>query len=321
MPFLWIQSKVKETINNHSIDKESLRITHNEFHRIHPQRKSPKEFIKRVSHCLSLGKNASMTLEAAIALPLFLFFFVNILFFLEVIRLQSNMTIILKEVGTPLTVYGHMYQDNFEKEGEGESGIPIGIGFSYGYVSGKVQNSLQLEYQESIPIAGHGQDVQYFHSKIMGEKDLIDLVAVYGIEAPIKIVNYPKFYLFSRFYGRAFTGYDVTGGGRGEQQEEYVYITETGSAYHKRINCTHLQLSITSVNRNKLSSMRNESGEVYKPCELCGINGEKQYLFITNQGNRFHNNIQCSGLKRTVHSIPLSKVGDQSPCLRCTGGK
>lgn len=64
---------------------------------------------KRISLCLFLKKNqknASMTLEAALVLPLFLFALMNVMSLIEVYRLQSNMNMKLHQTAKEMAVIG-----------------------------------------------------------------------------------------------------------------------------------------------------------------------------------------------------------------------
>ena len=59
-------------------------------------------------------------------------------------------------------------------------------------------------------------------------------------------------------YMRAWTGYDVERNAGGSESEEYVYITETGTVYHRERNCTHLTLSIELAGKDEVEQLRNE---------------------------------------------------------------
>lgn len=101
-----------------------------------------------------------------------------------------------------------------------------------------------------------------------------------------------------------------------ETDETYVYITPEGRVYHLYRDCTHLNLSIQSVSLAKALSSKNEYGEKYRKCELCG--GQTGALvYITSEGNCYHFRRSCSGLKRTVRQVPLSTVEGRSCCIRC----
>lgn len=101
-----------------------------------------------------------------------------------------------------------------------------------------------------------------------------------------------------------------------QTDETYVYITPEGRVYHLYSDCTHLSLSIQSVSIGKALSSKNEYGESYRKCELCGDQAGG-LVYITSEGNCYHFQRSCSGLKRTVRQVPLSTVEGRSCCIRC----
>lgn len=110
---------------------------------------------------------------------------------------------------------------------------------------------------------------------------------------------------------RAWIGFTELG-----EQETYVYITPEGEVYHLTADCTHLLLSTYRVTLQKAKTTKNEYGESYQPCERCRET-PGSYVYITREGNRYHSEGDCSGLKRTVKMVPLSSVADRGCCLRC----
>lgn len=105
-----------------------------------------------------------------------------------------------------------------------------------------------------------------------------------------------------------------------ETEEAYVYATPEGSVYHLYGDCTHLNLSIQRVSFAKACSAKNEYGEKYRACELCG-EASGALVYITSEGNCYHSERSCSGLKRTVCQVPLSEVGERGCCIRCMSRK
>lgn len=100
--------------------------------------------------------------------------------------------------------------------------------------------------------------------------------------------------------------------------ETLVYITSTGSVYHRSRDCTYLRLSIRQVFYEDLGSERNQSGGRYTPCEYCVRSGSAGgVVYITDHGTSYHSSAGCQGLKRTVMAVPLSEVGGRPCCSRC----
>ena len=146
---------------------------------------------------------------------------------------------------------------------------------------------------------------------------MVTLVEPERIRSVVPILGDPGTAIVSCCYMRAWTGYDVehrAEGGEGE--ETYVYITDGGSAYHMARNCTHLTLSITLAGKEEMETLRNAAGGRYRPCERCGGDGSG-IVYITKEGDRYHNTIECSGLKRSVRCIPISEAVGRTPCSRC----
>ncbi|MCD2493499.1 hypothetical protein LQE92_12825 [Lacrimispora sp. NSJ-141] len=103
-----------------------------------------------------------------------------------------------------------------------------------------------------------------------------------------------------------------------DETEEYVYITQNGTVYHRKRECTYLKLSIRSVAGNSVSGLRNEEGSKYRPCERCMKDALMTgTVYITDTGNRYHRTRNCSGLNRWIMKVPLSQVGGKGPCSRC----
>lgn len=118
---------------------------------------------------------------------------------------------------------------------------------------------------------------------------------------------------------RAWTGRDDdSAGANSASSSEYVYVTETGTVYHTSSSCTHIDLSITSVSMQAAEGMRNESGGKYHACEKCVKDSSMSgNVYITKYGDRYHNSLSCSGLKRTVKMVNIDSVSDLRECSKC----
>lgn len=117
---------------------------------------------------------------------------------------------------------------------------------------------------------------------------------------------------------RMWVGYTGEGFLTGEK-ETIVYMTPSGTVYHKSRECTHLTLSIRDISFENIEQQRNESGGKYSACEHCVKKGkENARVYITDYGSSYHSSINCQGLKRTIMAVPLSEVGGRKCCSKCS---
>lgn len=117
----------------------------------------------------------------------------------------------------------------------------------------------------------------------------------------------------------AWTGTEFpdNGGEQGET-EQMVYVTTSGSVYHKDPGCSYLNVSLKQIPGNSVKSASNQYGEHYSACETCSRNQNPAgVVYVTEQGNRYHNLESCSGLKRSVRLVRASSVAEMGCCSRC----
>lgn len=148
----------------------------------------------------------------------------------------------------------------------------------------------------------------------------ITLPDVYSYTPVGALVSLPKIWMQNTVKVHAWTGSDGTEftDEAGGEPEEMVYVTVSGSVYHKNAGCRYLDLSISQVAGSNISSLRNDNGEKYHACETCSKNQNPAgTVYITSTGNRYHNLASCSGLKRTVMLVKHSQVSEMHVCSKC----
>lgn len=273
----------------------------------------PLSFQKRVSLSgFSYTYKASMTVEAAVIVSLFLIVILNLLSILDFVRLQSSMAAALHQVGKRLSIYGYAY----DKSGLEIEEYPLtSVVFSYTYVKSSVEKYMGEGYLENTVLKNGKSGVYYGNSRIM-ENDRIDIIALYEVSGLFHLNGIKGIPMFSRFYGHVWNGYDVENQGKADDAELYVFITKNGTVYHRNRSCTYLNPSVKAVHFDDLNEKRNENGAVYYACERCGT-VKSAVAYVTEQGTRYHTSLECSGLKRTVYSIPFTEVGNRAPCSKC----
>ena len=255
-----------------------------------------------VSSCLK----GSLTVETALTLPFFIFAMLTIIMLAEGIRFSGDLSAALMETSKKYSVYAYAAKN-------------VSMNGAAGFLSGKAismtlgkQMTLQ-ELKYMYPENG----LNFLFSSVMSENQMIDMNAIWKMKQFFPLLPINDFYVIDRARIRAFTGYDNSGKeDSSDTDEEMVFITESGSVYHRSRGCSHLNIKISAVHRSQVGGERNNNGGKYYPCEYCG-GGSTDTLYITEDGDRYHTKISCPGLKRTIRMVPLSKVGGRRPCSKC----
>ena len=305
-----------------------------------PKRPSPKRrissffggFIERASLFIALKRKiaAGMTIEAAIVLPLFMFFFMNLGSAIEMIRLHGNLQLALWESGNRMCVYGYVGAlggGEAAKEEKREHSVWEEMGdivLSYTYVKSQVVDYVGRDYLEESPLCKGADGLQFWESH-MGTSDevvsgdILDIVMTYQVSPLMEIPYVKPFRMFNRYYGRLWTGYDVGGANGGEKREDVVYVAENATVYHEFRECTHLKLSIQEVSWSGVPFLRNENGSKYRQCSKCGKEIAGPVAYISKEGDFYHKSRNCPGLKRTVYPMLRElAVEKYRPCSRCS---
>lgn len=143
--------------------------------------------------------------------------------------------------------------------------------------------------------------------------DYVELRADYFVRLPIRFFTVEGFAVSQCSVSRKWTG---DGDTCADEMEDYVYVTKNGTVYHRSRGCSYLDLSIQAVESGTVDSRRNKGGGKYYACS-CVSGKDTGVLYITDYGTSYHQNLACSGLKRTVYMVPLSKVGGKGACSKC----
>lgn len=270
--------------------------------------------LKRASLITSL-KRGSMTLEASFVLPFFLFAVLNILFAVNIISAQSRISAALHQVGNKMAFAGYAYEKT------AGSILPDGLAgviLSQGYARGQVLESVGRNYLDQSCVEGGSGGVSFAGSSVMGEGDIIDLKVSYRVRPFVKLMGFEGFSMSQRYYGKAWTGYDVMSTVSDVNIEDpMVFITKLGTVYHLDRNCTYLNPSVKVVSAEAVVDLRNQSGGKYYACGSCCRTGAQEQVYVTEYGDSYHSQINCSGLKRTIYTVPLSQTGGRGRCSKC----
>lgn len=217
---------------------------------------------ERVSRCASKGERGSVTMEAALVFPLFLFAVAALLHLFLVLKLETATGRALTEDARRLA-----------------------------------QEVCAAETEEPELTLRSSHQIRIFPGL--------------GWIPPITTAQKKTV--------RAWTGFESRERIWEGEADALVYMTTYGTVYHRRLDCSHLKLSIHQKNRNDLEGLRNTDGAKYYPCEYCGEK-TSHLIYITEDGNRYHGTLNCQALVRGIRAIRISETGGAPACSVCGGG-
>lgn len=279
-------------------------------------------------------QRASLTIEAALILPVFLYFMIIFLYYIQIFTVQEQIQAAITKMGLNLSKSAYVMKDfpdlddklNFDFSIFGDD-FDINLSkLTDELASGYVLKLYARKYLDTNQINGscikNGFDgLDFMSSSLISSEDYTDILVTYYIEIPIKLFSLSDMKILQRVRLRNWTGYAVNAAYEKDEEENEtatVFITDTGSVYHMTDTCSHIKLSVTAV-QGVPTNLRNENGAKYYPCESCS-DGELELLstfYITSDGTRYHTRRDCSRIKRSVNEIPITEVEERTPCKRC----
>ncbi len=265
------------------------------------------KYCRRVSSGAASG---SMTVEAAMVVPLFIFCLINLLFGIQVMETSSRITAAMHQTGSEICSYAYAVN---HVSGEAPPGIATDV-----YAVASINRHLGSTVQNRGGVLGGRAGIIYAGSSILQDGGIVKLSALYTLKYPVNMGFIRPFILGTSLYGHAWVGYEGIGSLQNSTDDDpVVYVTPTGTVYHRDYDCRYLHPSVTSVSAASVGSLRSSDGSKYYPCEICGGGSMVGNVFITGSGNRYHSDLFCSGLKRNIQAIHLSEVGGRGPCSVC----
>ena len=245
-------------------------------------------------------QRGSVTIEASFGIPLFLFAALCLIWLIEIQSIRISIT--------------NAAQNAAKSAAEDTAVIPV-------LNTVKLKSdiiSLIGEDRISRSILKDGSaGISCWESYVSPATGEMNITVNYKILIPLPVMGSPYAELEESFKLSYWTGYEDQG--MGSESSGIVYMTDNGSVYHDDYNCSYLRLSIRYIPYEELGGIRNESGGKYHACDKCVIGPAMTGVYITDSGIKYHNSLNCSGLKRTIHAVEKSETGGVGGCSRCSG--
>ncbi len=238
-------------------------------------------------------KKASLTVEAALILPTFmaaLLAIVSVLFMYHTGQKIQN----------ALLTYAQ------------DLAVDCADGHNVG-VSDIREEIAEVLSDEDVRFIENGMDGIDMSGSFTDDPEYIELCVTCDLIPPIGMFGTLKIPFTAKSLVHVWCGYENGFFPDGE----YVYITDDSEGYHRDRDCSHIRRTIEETDPGPIGRMRNSDGKRYRPCGICHAKKTDSPLYVTPEGDRYHNSITCSALKRTVKAIRINETGNRRPCSRC----
>lgn len=280
--------------------------------------------LKRTSLCcLKCKKSYSgiITVEAAIALPIFIFAISCILYIFNIFYVQSIFQDKLYEISTDINNYAYaisLFSDMSESTKqivakETESDIVSSLSkslISSAYIKSKFLTGKISTISEKNYIKNGSKGLSFLDTYYDEDDNYLSIKLSYEIIIPFLPDNITI--PITQYLGiRLFTGLPMT------QQigdtEQLVYMTSSGRVYHTDKYCTYLVRFVEPIEKGSITL------SLYDCCIVCKNDpafNNWRYAYMTEHAIKYHYNPKCRTIYRDIYTLKLSDVVDN--CYLCS---
>lgn len=275
-----------------------------------------------------MRRRGSMTVEAAFVVPLSFFavlVFMNLFLFLEVqIRVQTEIADMSRELMSVGTVLKGT-DDGAEDEGGliNAASILRSLG-AEGYLRFRMDEKTgKAPWLSHIKKGASG--FSFAGSSLYERGSEIRIRISYSYVFDDGLFGVGAIPVTQQVVARGFSGVERTRDGDPDDDEEdeenVVFVAESGTVYHRLPDCTYLKPRIERIGTGEVSGRRNASGAKYYACEVCGAAAAGESVYITLHGTRYHTTISCRELLRTFTEMTEEEAIAKGlhACSKCGG--
>jgi hypothetical protein len=269
-------------------------------------------------------ERASATLEATLVIPLYVYAVLAIMFVIRLVNVYLDVDRAAYNTARELSKYAYEYN---------ESGT---LGILKGQLYTSFISDIGAGYGKEAYVVGGTAGFNLTGSSICDDGSKVEVQVSYIVKNPFDIFGLGLIHVKQGAVAEAWLGEEMSTSWEGssgsgsngndadsdsgdedkDEEKQKVYVTPWGRVYHTDADCSAISLSIQEVSASGVGNLRNASGGKYYPCESCGENADGT-VYITDYGDRYHTDRNCSGLKRTVEEVDIDDVGDRTECKRC----
>ena len=263
---------------------------------------------------------ASLSVEAALVMPLFVFALASLLQIMIIINTYSTVNHALYDQTMKLSGFTYLegLAENhiIEKLELSDCAVVSDIvanGVNELLVKGMVENKLGSEFLSHNLIADGVHVVLNYSGQ-----NALDVVLSYKVRLLFNIFGIGDIEMVSRARTRCWVGTTRIKVPEtvADTESNIVYVTTHGTKYHTFRDCPYIDIKVEGIKADVIGSARNASGGKYYPCSKCFVQAG-DILYITTYGDRYHQINDCSAIFHNVMEIERSEIGERTICSKC----
>lgn len=276
----------------------------------------------RFPHVKKAFLSASLTLEAALVLPLFLFAAVLLMLPMKILSTDRKIQAGLEAAGEDLSRLAYL-QNALER---GDVEALKGAGEMVEGARGLIGAAALIYVQNRIGDYIDTEQVRGFHlwgSNMDEEENRIALVAEYEIVLPFPTFGLGSIKRTAKSVRRRWIGKSREDDAADQTEEEIdnriVYVGRNGKRYHLSRSCHYLANTLTAVSVESAKERKNSKGERYHACSSCGSAVKAgDTVYIMPSGTSYHADRGCRSIMAYVRAVRFSEVKHLGACSYCS---
>lgn len=273
----------------------------------------------------------SVTIEAAIAVPVFLFALLSIIYVINIMHLQMTVQIALEEAARNISktayISSEFYALTTDSQAEADkkdSSLVENIGaalVTVPYIKNVFLDESIKRVLDNSYVTNGSDGISFLLSSVDLDDNIVDIVLTYEVSIPFLPDNVISFKLSNRCYTRMYMGLDMDK----EQQEDYIYVyyTTYGKVLHTNKYCRYLLNYSEALRYNDAMLTMNP-----EKCLLCGLQSnisqlkkDNPIVYLSSDHEVYHITLDCQAFTKDVFRQKRTSVDTDDICEECLKGK
>lgn len=264
---------------------------------------------------------ASLTLEAALVLPLFLFAAVLLMLPMKILSTDRRIQAGLEAAGEDLSRFAYLQNALERGDVEALKGAGEVLEAAGGLIDAAALIYVQNRIEEHVD-TGQVRGLHLWNSNMDEEKERIALVAEYEIALPFPVLGLGSIKRTAKSVRRRWIGREgeADAGSRTEEESDnrIVYVGRNGNRYHLSRSCHYLANTLTAVSVEAAKEQKNSKGERYHACAVCAAAVKAgDTVYIMPSGTSYHADRGCRSIVAYARAVRLGEVKHLGACSYC----